>query len=49
MRTYALMGIVLACMIIPNEIYGQGCMDAGSEEGVSVVGFLQSQFEYQCG
>ena len=49
MRTYALIAIVLACMIIPSRMYGQGCMDAGSEEGVSVVGFLQSQFEYQCG
>jgi len=34
-------------MIIPNQIYGQGCMEAGSEEGVSVVGFLQSQVEYK--
>jgi phosphate-selective porin OprO and OprP len=28
-------------------VYAGGCMDAPSEEGVNVVGYLQSQFEYK--
>lgn len=29
------------------QIYAQGCMDASSEEGVNVVGYLQTQYQYQ--
>ena len=32
---------------IPFLTFAQGCMEASSDEGVSVVGYLQSQFEYQ--
>ena len=39
---------VLTCMIT-GTTYAQGCMEATSDEGVSVVGFFQPQFEYQQG
>ncbi len=39
--------ILLITFFIPMAIYAQGCMDASSDEGVNVVGYLQSQFEYQ--
>jgi len=29
--------------------YGQGCMEASSDEGVSVVGYIQAQYEYMYG
>jgi len=29
-----------------SMIYGQGCMEASSDEGVNVVGYIQSQYEY---
>ena len=32
---------------IPVLTFAQGCMEASSDEGVNVVGYLQSQFEYQ--
>jgi len=32
---------------IPFLTFAQGCMEASSDEGVNVVGYLQSQFEYQ--
>ncbi len=32
---------------IPFLAFAQGCMEASSDEGVNVVGYLQSQFEYQ--
>jgi len=32
---------------IPFLTHAQGCMEASSDEGVNVVGYLQSQFEYQ--
>ncbi|MCK5759223.1 MAG: hypothetical protein KAH14_09020 [Clostridiales bacterium] len=34
-------------LMIFAAVYAGGCMDAPSEEGVNVVGYLQSQFEYQ--
>ena len=39
--------ILLTTFFLPAAIYAQGCMDASSDEGVNVVGYLQSQFEYQ--
>jgi len=32
---------------LPILIHAGGCMEASSDEGVNVVGYLQSQFEYQ--
>ncbi len=37
--------IILQMVFI--SIYAGGCMEASSEEGVNVVGYLQSQYEYQ--
>lgn len=38
--------LLMAAMVFPVAALGQGCMGGGSEEGVSVVGFIQPQFEY---
>ncbi|MCD4818760.1 MAG: OprO/OprP family phosphate-selective porin [Candidatus Cloacimonetes bacterium] len=32
-------------LILAFQIYAQGCMEASSDEGVNVVGYLQTQFE----
>ena len=45
----ALASVLFVISAIPNDARAQGCMDASSEEGVSVVGFLQPQFEYTLG
>lgn len=39
-----LIGLVF---LVPVNSLGQGCMEASSDEGVSVVGFLQPQYEYK--
>jgi len=41
------LSILLVILIFPVIVYAQGCMEASSDEGVNVVGYLQSQFEYQ--
>ena len=38
--------LLIAALFLPAAASGQGCMGGGSEEGVSVVGFIQPQFEY---
>ncbi|MCK5853407.1 hypothetical protein KAH27_10305 [bacterium] len=48
MYKITLMAILFAWMI-PVATQSQGCMDASSEEGVSVAGFFQPQFEYKQG
>ncbi|NQT24908.1 hypothetical protein HQ585_06120 [candidate division KSB1 bacterium] len=45
MRRFTLILLVFL-MMIPFLAQGQGCMEASSEEGVSVMGFFQPQFEY---
>ena len=46
-RIYSITAIFLfACIIIAGEVRGQGCMEAKSEEGVSVAGFFQVQPQY---
>ncbi|MDP8210392.1 MAG: porin [Candidatus Stygibacter australis] len=37
---------LLFLFTITSLIYGQGCMEASSDEGVSVVGYIQAQYEY---
>jgi len=37
---------IISMMMIPYLANAQGCMTASSEEGVSVMGFFQPQFEY---
>ena len=37
---------VITCIMIPSMVQAQGCMETSSEEGVSVVGYLQAQFDY---
>ena len=46
MRKIFLLTLLIA-FSIPIAVYAQGCMEASSDEGVNVVGYLQSQFEYQ--
>jgi len=36
----------VAILSIPALIFAQGCMEASSDEGVSVVGYMQAQYEY---
>jgi len=38
---------IIIFLFLVFQIYAQGCMEASSDEGVNVVGYLQSQFEYQ--
>ena len=38
---------IISLMMIPYLANAQGCMTASSEEGVSVMGFLQNQYEYK--
>jgi len=38
--------LVLAVLMIFGSVYGQGCMEASSEEGVNVVGYIQAQYNY---
>jgi hypothetical protein len=46
MRKLVLFFMVML-LSIPFLTFAQGCMEASSDEGVNVVGYLQSQFEYQ--
>lgn len=41
--------IFLIIFVASATVYAQGCMEASSDEGVSVVGYLQTQIEYQSG
>ena len=41
--------LLIMLQMIFITIYAGGCMEASSEEGVNVVGYLQSQYEYQFG
>ena len=38
--------LILFLFAMTSMIYGQGCMEASSDEGVSVVGYIQAQYEY---
>jgi len=38
--------VVLIAIFMPLTVYAQGCMEASSDEGVNVVGYLQAQYEY---
>ncbi|NQV19213.1 MAG: hypothetical protein HQ534_11820 [Armatimonadetes bacterium] len=38
--------VFTAMLFLPLAIYAQGCMEASSDEGVNVVGYLQAQYEY---
>ena len=37
--------ILLCAVMIPTFVQAQGCMGGGDEEGVSLMGFLQTQYE----
>jgi phosphate-selective porin len=38
--------LLIFLFAITSLTYGQGCMEASSDEGVSVVGYIQAQYEY---
>ena len=38
--------ILISTLFAPLIGWGQGCMESSSEDGVSVVGYIQPQFEY---
>ncbi len=38
---------MIALLSLPVFIYAQGCMEASSDEGVNVVGYLQAQYQYE--
>ncbi len=46
-KIISIAGMFFLICVISGEVRGQGCMDAGDEEGVSVKGFFQPQFEYK--
>jgi len=50
MRKNSLYALIFALgvvyLLMPRIVLAQGCMKATSDEGVSVVGYLQTQFEY---
>ncbi|MBN1226502.1 MAG: hypothetical protein JXA79_05890 [Deltaproteobacteria bacterium] len=37
---------VITCIMIPSMVQAQGCMESSSDEGVSVVGYMQAQIDY---
>ena len=37
---------IIVLLSIPLLTFAQGCMEASSDEGVNVVGYLQAQYEY---
>ena len=39
--------ILLALLATPVGLFAQGCMEASSDDGVQVVGYIQGQYEYQ--
>ena len=41
--------ILAVIAFLPVFTYAQGCMEASSDEGVNVVGYLQAQYEYMFG
>ncbi len=45
MRKLLTIIILLTVMMIPTFVQAQGCMGGGDEEGVSVMGFIQTQYE----
>jgi hypothetical protein len=49
MKKVASLAVMLLFVAVPGHVLGQGCMEATSEEGVSVVGYIQPQFEYAFG
>ncbi|MBN2185254.1 MAG: hypothetical protein JW746_07995 [Candidatus Krumholzibacteriota bacterium] len=38
--------LLVSFLAVPMTVHAQGCMDAGSDEGVNVVGFFQPQLNY---
>ncbi|MCF7910988.1 MAG: OprO/OprP family phosphate-selective porin [Candidatus Cloacimonetes bacterium] len=38
--------LLIFLFAITSLIYAQGCMEASSDEGVNVVGYIQAQYEY---
>ncbi len=39
--------ILLSIFIAPLLSYSQGCSDAGDDDGVKIIGYIQPQYEYQ--
>lgn len=39
--------VLLVIMVAPGIINAQGCMEASSDEGVNVVGYIQTQWKYE--
>lgn len=39
--------ILLAFLAAPTCLFAQGCMEASTDDGVQVVGYIQGQYEYQ--
>lgn len=46
MRKYTMI-LLLIILSLPITVFAGGCMEASSDEGVNVVGYLQSQYEYK--
>jgi len=47
MQRFLLISLLLVSLMFSGVVYAQGCMGGGSDEGVSVVGFIQPQLEYK--
>jgi len=46
MKKY-LIFILLAVFVLPLQSMAQGCSDSGGEDGIKVIGFVQSEYQYQ--
>ena len=48
-KRFTILTVLFTFFIIffSGEIFAQGCVDASSDEGVSIAGYLQPQYEYQ--
>ncbi|MCK5846777.1 MAG: hypothetical protein KAG84_05005 [Bacteroidales bacterium] len=43
----ALLFIAMVFMLLPFQIKAQGCSESGGEDGVKVIGYVQSEYQYQ--
>lgn len=46
-RNLRFVGVFILLLSLPLASWAGGCMEASSDEGVNVVGYIQPQFEYQ--
>jgi hypothetical protein len=46
MKKFILLIGILAIIISSGSVYAQGCVEASSDDGPQIVGYIQPQFNY---